>query len=167
MNYQSLVEFQYWTVIGQICNLLLQMYLFKRFLFKPIKNILMQRQNEVDNTYQEAAQAKEDAETAKAEYESHLLQARVEAEAITSRAVETAKHQSAAMVKAAEAETAALREKAARDIELERRKVMAEAKGEISSLAVEIASKVVKKEIDQKDHEALFEQFIDELGEKL
>ena len=70
-------------------------------------------------------------------------------------------------MKAAEAETVALREKATRDIELERRKAMNEAKGEISSLAVELASKVVKKEIDQKDHEALFEQFIDELGEKL
>ena len=35
------------------------------------------------------------------------------------------------------------------------------------SLAVELASKVVKKEIQKKDHEALFEQFIDELGEKL
>ena len=167
MNYQSLVEFQYWTVIGQICNLLLQMYLFKRFLFKPIKNILAQRQSEVDSTYQEAAQAKEDAETAKAEYESHLLQAHAEAEAITSRAVETAKRQSAELVKAAEAETVALRERATRDIELERRKAMNEAKGEISTLAVEIASKVVKKEIDKKDHEALFEQFIDELGEKL
>lgn len=167
MNYQSLVEFQYWTVIGQICNLLLQMYLFKRFLFKPIKNILAQRQSEVDNTYDEAAKAKVDAENAKAEYESHLREARVEAAAITSRAVENAKRQSAELVKAAEAETVALREKATRDIELERRKAMNEAKGEISSLAVELASKVVKKEIQKKDHEALFEQFIDELGEKL
>ncbi len=167
MNYQSLVEFQYWTVIGQICNLLLQMYLFKRFLFKPIKNILAQRQSEVDSTYDEAAKAKVDAENAKAEYESHLREARAEAAAITSRAMESAKRQSAELVKAAEAETVALREKATRDIELERRKAMNEAKGEISSLAVELASKVVKKEIDQKDHEALFEQFIDELGEKL
>ena len=47
------------------------------------------------------------------------------------------------------------------------RVLVSEAKGEISSLAVELASKVVRKEIDQKDHEALFEQFIDELGEKL
>ena len=115
----------------------------------------------------EAAKAKVDAESAKAEYESHLREARVEAAAITSRAVENAKRQSAELVKAAEAETVALREKATRDIELERRKAMNEAKGEISSLAVELASKVVKKEIQQKDHEALFEQFIDELGEKL
>ena len=154
-------------MIGQICNLLLQMYLFKRFLFKPVKNILAQRQGEVDHTYEEAAQAKVAAENAKNEYEQHLRQAHAEAEAITSRAMENAKRKSSEMVKAAEAETVALREKASRDIELERRKAMSEAKGEISSLAVELASKVVRKEIDQKDHEALFEQFIDELGEKL
>ena len=36
MSFQSLVELAPWTTIAQICNLLLQMYLFKRFLFKPI-----------------------------------------------------------------------------------------------------------------------------------
>jgi len=165
--YQSLVSFQYWTVIAQILNLLLQMYLFKRFLFKPIKNILAKRQEEVQNTYDEAALAKEDAEKAKAEYESHLINAKAEAEAITAKAMANAKIQGDAIVKAAEEESSAIREKASRDIELERRKALKDAKDEISTMAVEIASKVVKKEINQKDHEALFEQFIEDLGESL
>ena len=165
MSYQSLVDFQYWTLIGQICNLFLQMYLFKRFLFKPIQMILAKRQNEVDSTYEEAAQAKLDAETAKADYEERLLTAHAEAEKITTRALESAKDSSAALLKEAEKESAALRERASRDIALERRKAMNEAKGEISALAVEIAAKVVKKEISPEQHEALFEQFIDELGD--
>ena len=158
MSYQSLVAFEGWTFIAQILNLFIQMYLFKKFLFKPIQNILAQRQQEVDTLYADADSAKQDAESAKAEYESHLLTARTEAEEITARAVKNAQTRSDAMLASAQSEAAAMREKASRDIELERR--------EISGLAVEIASKVAEKEIDEKQHEALIERFIDELGEE-
>ena len=166
MSFQSLVELAPWTVIAQICNLLLEIYLFKRFLFKPIQNILAKRQEEVNAIYADADSAKKDAEQAKTEYEGHLLTARSEAEAITARAVKNAQTRSDAMLASAQSEAAAMREKASRDIELERRKAMNEMKSEISGLAVEIASKVAEKEIDKKQHEALIERFIDELGDE-
>ena len=166
MSYQSLVAFEGWTFIAQILNLFIQMYLFKKFLFKPIQKILAQRQQEVDNIYADADSAKQDAESAKAEYEGHLLTARTEAEAITERAVKNAQTRSDAMLASAQSEAAAMREKASRDIELERRKAMNEMKREISGLAVEIASKVAEKEIDETQQEALIERFIDELGEE-
>ena len=34
--FQSLVSFQYWTFIAQILNLFIQIFLFKKFLFKPM-----------------------------------------------------------------------------------------------------------------------------------
>ena len=39
MQVQELVGIVPWTFIAQICNLFLQMYLIKRFLFKPVKNL--------------------------------------------------------------------------------------------------------------------------------
>ena len=166
MSYQSLVAFEGWTFIAQILNLFIQMYLFKKFLFKPIKDILAKRQQEVDAIYADADSARQDAEQAKAEYEGHLTTARSEAEAITAKAVKNAQVRSDAMLASAQSEAAAMREKASRDIELERRKAMNEMKSEISGLAVEIASKVAEKEIDGKQHEALIERFIDELGDE-
>ena len=65
MSYQSLVDFNGWTLIAQILNLFIQIYLFKRFLFKPVKKIFEQRQQEVDSLYADAEKAKQDAETAK------------------------------------------------------------------------------------------------------
>ena len=62
MNFQSLVELAPWTTIAQICNLLIQIVLFKKFLFQPIKNIIAKRQAEVDGLYDEAGKAKADAE---------------------------------------------------------------------------------------------------------
>ena len=94
MDFQSLVELAPWTTIAQICNLLLQIFLFKKFLFKPIKEIIAKRQAEVDGVYDEAEKAREDAANAKTSYEQHLLTAKEEADAITTRAMKNAREHS-------------------------------------------------------------------------
>lgn len=165
MDFQSLVTLAPWTIIAQICNLILQMFLFKKFLFKPIQDIIARRQQEVDAIYDDADKARADADAAREEYESHLLSARQEAGAITAKAMSDARERSDRLVEDARKEASDLREQASRDIELERRKAMQEARGEISDLAVELASKLVRREISKEDHEQLMAQFIDELGD--
>ena len=45
MNTQPLVTLVPWTMIAQFLNLMIQLYLIKRFLFKPINEILEKRKN--------------------------------------------------------------------------------------------------------------------------
>lgn len=163
--YQSLVSFDYWTLIAQLCNFGIQLFLFKRFLFEPVRKILEKRQQEVDMVFADAEQANIAAQEAKESYESHLANARVEAEEITAKAVANAKLQSEQILSSAKEESDKLRAKTTADIELERQRAMSEAKGEISKMAVEIASKLVEKEIDENAHAALIDKFIDEIGE--
>ncbi len=163
--YQSLVSFDYWTLIAQLCNFGIQLFLFKRFLFEPVRKILEKRQQEVDMVFADAEQANIAAQEAKESYESHLANARVEAEEITAKAVANAKLQSEQILSLAKEESDKLRAKTTADIELERQRAMSEAKGEISKMAVEIASKLVEKEIDENAHAALIDKFIDEIGE--
>lgn len=165
MDFQSLVEIAPWTTIASICNLLIQIVLFKKFLFKPIQNILAKRQAEVDGIYDEAEQARQAADTAKADYEQHLAAAKDEAEAITTRALQNAREQSEALLHEAQSEAAAMKARAASDIALEKKKAANEMKGELSGLAVTLASKVVRREIDETDHDRLIQDFIDELGD--
>ena len=165
MNFQSLVDFSGWTFIAQIANLFLQMYLFKRFLFKPVKDIIAKRQAEINSVYDEADKALKAANETQKTYEARLLSAQSEADAIAARAVASAQARSSELLRQAEADAGAIREKASRDIALERSKALSEAKNEISGIAVELASKVAEKEIDEKQHEALISRFIDELGD--
>ena len=164
-NFESIVGVNFWTALFTLCNMLITFLILKKLLFKPVKKIFEQRQQEVDSLYADAEKAKLDAETAKESYETHLQTASAEASEITSRAIASAKLTGEQIVSTAKAEADAMREKASREIELERRKTMDELKGEISGLAVEIASKVAEKEIGEKEHEALIGKFIDELGE--
>ena len=163
--FQSLVDFNGWTVIAQILNLFIQMYLFKRFLFKPIQKILKQRQEEVDSIYDEANAAQKQAEDAKDEYEQHLTAARAEAAEITARAAKAAQDKSEQLLDTAKKEAIAMREKAEADIAQERKKAVNDLKDDLSDLAVELAEKITRKEIDQAQHEQLIEQFIEDLGD--
>ena len=69
------------------------------------------------------------------------------------------------ILRQANAEAAAILDKASADIALEKKKALNEAKDEISDLALAIAGKVVGRELENADHEALISGFIDQLGE--
>ena len=165
MDFQQLVTIAPWTLILQICNLLLQMYLFKRFLLQPVQKILAERQALANADLEAAAAAREEAENAKVEYEQSLAGAKEEAASLVRTATQTAQTRSEQIILEAKEEAAAIRAKASSDIAQERKNAVNEIKNDISGIAVSIASKVVEKEIDEKDHEALIQEFIDQMGE--
>lgn len=163
--YQQLVSFQYWTFIAQLCNFFIQIWLFKKFLFKPVKNIIEQRQQKLSSILSDAQEAKDKAVAEEAEYNKALKDARLEAKDITDQAVASAKARTEIIIAEAREDVAALRKKATTDIELERQKAMAQAKNDISTLAIELAEKIVNKEIDETTHKDLIDDFIKDLGE--
>jgi len=156
---QELVSFN-WTFVAQICNLFIQVLLIKKFLFKPVREILAKRQAKADADIKEAAEAKEEAAAIKSEYEQNMLEAKERANEILATAQKNASEKSEQMIKEATVQAASIRQKAENDIAQERRKAVNELKGEIGSMAMEIAGKVIEREISEKDHEKLIDEFI-------
>ena len=62
MQVQELVGIVPWNFIATICNLFIQVYLIKRFLFKPINEMLDKRKAKADAEIQDAVKAKEEAQ---------------------------------------------------------------------------------------------------------
>ena len=166
MTYQSLVSFEYWTFIAQLLNFFLQIYLFKRFLFEPVKKIVKQRQEKADNVIKEAEAAKAEALAEKQSYDEQIRNARKDANEITAKAVDSANIRSEQIIEEARREAKLTLDKAQQAIELDRQKAMNEARKEISGMAVDIASKLISKEISADDNQALIDQFIDEYGKE-
>ncbi len=164
-KFMQLVSLAPWTLVAQWCNLLILMCLVKKFLFKPVLNILQQRQDEVDKIYADANKAKDEAKTLRADYENRLASAKEEAGEIVKTATAQAQRKSIEMVDEAQAKVNAMMARAEAEIAQERKKAINEIKDEISGMAVDIASKVVEREISAKDHEKLIEDFIKNVGE--
>lgn len=165
MGFQQLVAVMPWTIILQIGNLLLTMWLFKKFLLKPVQKILQERQAQVDADLDAAQAAREEAEQSKKEYALSLAGAKEEAARLVRTATKTAQDHGEQLLLEAKQEAAAIRAKAAADIERDRKNAVNDIKGDISDMAVAIASKVVEKEISEKEHEKLIEEFIEKMGE--
>ena len=161
---QDLVSVVPWTFIAQICNLFIQMLLIKKFLFKPIREMLAKRQELADEKLRVAEADKTAAEELKATYEKNMEQARDKANELLASAQKTATSQSDEIIRAANEQAVAIKSKAEADIAQERRKAVNELKGEIGSMAMEIAGKVIEREISEKDHAKLIDEFIENVG---
>lgn len=165
MEVQQFISIAPWTIIFQILNLLLLMVLFKKYLFKPVTEILEKRQAEIEGHYQEAQQAETDAKAMKADYESKMAGARQEADRVIKTATESANAMSASIVEDARTQADQLKRRAQTEIDLERRRAFDEVKGELSGIALDIASQVIEREVNEKDHEAFINEFIKTVGE--
>ena len=163
--YQALITLDGWTFLAQICNLMIQLVIFKKLLLNPVKKVIAERKAKADNQIADAEKLRTEAEAMKAEYEQNLQNARAEANEIVANAQKTATARGEEIVGEARAQAAALKQKAEADIAQERKKAVNEVKDEIGGMAMEIASKVVEREIKEADHQDLIDEFIKNVGE--
>jgi F-type H+-transporting ATPase subunit b len=161
---QDLITVVPWTLIATLCNLGIQIFLIKKFLFKPVREILAKRQAKADEDIRAAETAKAEADSIKSEYEQNMLEAREKAESILDNAQKMANAQSDDILRQANEAAVAIKNKAERDIALEKRKAVNEIKDEIGSMAMEIAGKVIEREIKEEDHAKLIDEFIQNMG---
>ena len=163
--YQALITLDGWTFLAQVCNLMIQLVIFKKLLLNPVKKVIAERKAKADSQIADAEKLRTEAEAMKAEYEQNLQNARTEANQIVAAAQKTAAARSEELLGEARAKAAALKQKAEADIAQERKKAVNEVKDEIGGMAMEIASKVVEREIKEADHQDLIDEFIKNVGE--
>jgi F-type H+-transporting ATPase subunit b len=147
-------------IIITIANLLILFFVIKKFLFKPVQRILAERKAQVDKLYTDAEEARADAQQDKAAYDEKLRHADEEAEMILQSAAKTAERNSDIVLAQATEKANAIVQKAEADIAQERKKAVNDIKNEISDLSVSIAGKVIGREINAADHQALIDGFI-------
>ena len=163
--YEALITLDGWTFLAQICNLMIQLFIFKKLLLDPVRKVIAQRKAKADSQIEDARKLRAEAEAMKAEYEQNMRNARAEANEIVASAQKTAAARSEEMLNEARSQAAALKQKAEADIAQERKKAVNEVKDEIGGMAIEIASKVVEREIKESDHKALIDEFTQNVGE--
>lgn len=153
------------TALFTLANTIALFLVLKKFLFKPVLKIIDDRQQEIDQMYTEAQNAKEHAQAMEQEYTQKLAQAADTSEKLVKEAVTRGQNREEEIIRQANADADAIRRKANADIAREKKKAVNDAKNEISQIALEIAGKVVERQLQEKDQEELVDQFIDRLGD--
>lgn len=161
----EILSINIWHILMAIGNLGILVLILKKFLFKPVQNILRQREEEVGRIYSEADSALQKANADKTAYEEKLLEAKDEADSLIKSASERAKRESAEIVAAAKTEAERRLKNADEDIELAKKKAADEMKGSIAEMVIGLASQVASKEIDGSQHAKIIDEAIKNLGD--
>ena len=164
--FESFLGVNSWTALFILLNTLTIFFVAKKFLFKPVMKIITERQQEIDNLYADAGAAKEQARQLQESYQQKLNAAQETSDRIVKEAVARGQSREEQIIRDANAQAAAIMDKASRDIAQEKKKAINDAKNEISDLAMAIAGKVVERELKESDQASLIDGFIRELGDE-
>lgn len=165
--FESFIGVNFWTALFVLLNFLLLFFVAKKFLFKPVKDMIDSRQKEIDAMYSEADAAKASANAMEAEYKDRLAKAQETSDTLVKEAMARGKNREEEIVRQANREADAIREKASADIAREKQKALNDAKDEISAIALEIAGKVIGESMDGEKQQKLVDNFLAELGEQV
>jgi F-type H+-transporting ATPase subunit b len=156
----------YWVLVA-IVQFGLLFYLLQRFLWGPVTKALDARAQRIREGLDNAEAAKRERTQMQAEVERLLNEARREASAIAERTTQAAEAAAAEIRTQAKAEGDRLRERAKTDAEQLHQQALSQLRGEVASMAVLAASRILGKEVDAKTHQALIERSLDEAGPDL
>ena len=165
-QFEAFVGVNFWTALFVLLNTLTIYFVAKKFLFGPVMKIIQDRQKEIDDMYDAAGKAKDNAAALESEYKQKLSVAAETSERMVKEAVARGQSREEEIIRQANREADAIRDKAAADIAQEKKKAINDAKDEISEMAMAIAGKVVGRELTAADQANLVDHFINELGEQ-
>ncbi|MEY3056269.1 MAG: hypothetical protein RLZZ614_814, partial [Bacteroidota bacterium] len=126
-------------------------FLLKKFAWKPILDAVNEREEGIKNALLAAENAKKEMLNLKSDNEKLLAEARAERDLMIKEAREIKEKMIADAKSEAQVQGAAMIESAKATIESEKNAAMAELKNQVSSLSLEIAEKLLKDELSNKE----------------
>jgi F-type H+-transporting ATPase subunit b len=155
-------ELSFWTLI--MFGVLLAV--LGRYAWGPLLDALDARERHIRDSLQEAERARDEARRLLAEHERKLADVQNEVRAILDEARRDAQHTQQEILKQAQAEAQATRERAKRDIEQARDHALQELFHRAADLATELASRILRRNLNLQDHRDLIQQVLNELPSK-
>ncbi|WP_236094574.1 F0F1 ATP synthase subunit B [Mycoplasma anserisalpingitidis] len=147
-------------MIATIISFTLAFIFLTFFLYKPVKKMLKERHDFIQSNIDESIKVKEEAINKTNEANKHLQDAHIQANKIVNDAKVRSEKVIIAYTAKAKLDSKTLLEEAKLDIKAQKREFNEHAKDKIATLAIELAEKIVKKEISRKNHEEIIEDFL-------
>ncbi|MFV1974673.1 MAG: F0F1 ATP synthase subunit B [Candidatus Scalindua sp.] len=151
-------------VIIQAAGFLLLLFLLKKFLFGKIKDVIKARADEIKDTYKKSEDDKAEAGRLKEEYQQKVIKADEAAEGKIQAAVVKAKDISDEMLKEAHQAAADEKARAQQNIDMERKKALAEVRNQVVDLTILSTSRLIKQSTKRETAEKLVDDVIKGVG---
>ena len=163
---EDLLKPDYGVLALTVCNFLLLVYLLKKFAWGPIIGALEKREAQIESDKQTAANARQSAEQLKQELDDRLAQISNEAAQKMASAVKAGEAQKEQLLAQAKEQAERLLQQATAQIQAEKEKALADVRGEIASISLLAASRVVGQNLTDENADKIVAQVLQEVQKK-
>ncbi len=153
-----------WNLLFTAINLIIWYILVKLFLFKPVNDIIEKRRNIINEKFNEAETAKNEAYALKAKYEDSLSSAKEERVGILEKARELADGEYKRILQEADIRAGEIMDNAKMQAREEHQKIIRETDAEIAGLVMDVTSKLVRLHSSEENDKLLYDEFITKEG---
>lgn len=149
-----------WTLV----IFLLVVWVLGKFAWGPVLGALQGREEFIRQSLIDAKRERQEAEAHLEEVEERLSKARSEASEIVDQGQQAASRLKSELEESARQEADALVARARQEIDLAREAAVKDLYSQGTDLVIELAERVVRRELSAADHERLIAEAVDELG---
>jgi F-type H+-transporting ATPase subunit b len=135
-----------------------------KFGVPAVKNMEKAREDRIRNDLESAELAKTDAEAERAQYLAQIAGAKEEAGRLIEEARQAAEGVRADLIARAEQEANEIRARAQADIVNQRNQALAQLRTEVASLSIDLAGRIVERNLDNDTNRQLVDSFIDQVA---
>jgi F-type H+-transporting ATPase subunit b len=151
-------------IIGALLCFLIILFFFWKLVLPRMKKLLDERAEAIEGNIEKADEAQRKAEALLEEYTAQLAEARAEAGKIRETARADGQKIVAEAREAAATEAARVTAQAQAQLEAERQTALVQLRSEVGSLAIDLASTVVREALDEdKRAQAIVDRFLADL----
>ena len=149
-----------WTII----TFLLLFFLLAKFAWKPLLKALSEREEKIRSSLEKADEAQQKLERLSAEGEEIIGKARAEAQSIVSDGKVAAEKVRDEIETKAKEKANTIVAQAEKQIIAEKEQAISDIRGEVAALSIQIAGKLIRKNLSKKDNMALINESLDKTG---
>jgi len=135
-----------------------------KFGVPAVKNMEKAREDRIRNDLEGAEKAKAEAEAEKAQYLAQIAGAKDEAGRLIEEARQAAETVRADLIARAEQEANDIRARAQADIANQTNQAMAQLRTDVASLSIDLAGRIVERNLDSDTNRQLVDSFIDQVA---
>ncbi len=149
-----------WTTV----TFLFLLWLLKKMAWKPILDLLSERENKIKDSLEKAETARKDAERLIAENQASLAKTEAEAQKIIAQSREYAENLKSQIIQESKEEARKMLDDAEAEIQRRQKEAFAQLKSEVADIAVDAAEKIIKANLDKEKQIELVNKHIDEIS---
>jgi F-type H+-transporting ATPase subunit b len=146
-------------VLLHIANMAILFFVVWKLLYKPISKFMNKRTDDIQKQIDEAAKKQTEAEQLRAKYDEMVKNAQALAAQLIDKSKAAADEQARLIVQNAQTNASDILVRSGKDVQLLKSKAKDEMRSEITDMAIQIAQKILRREVQPDDNREIINSF--------